>query len=269
MNGPKNRGRAPELLDLLEKWVASGVDVTCDTYPYTAGSTFVQSLLPMWAVEGGPESILRRLADAEARKSIVTDIESKTMDWSRYALVGAESNTNAPYEGRRFDEIAKARGLSVAEWICALLEEDNLRACYVSHGAHEGNVRDIMQWSRQMIGSDGLHLPGKTHPRLYGTFPRILGYYSREERVLGMEEAVRKMTSAPAQRLGLKGRGVLEKGAFADIVLFNPQTVRDVATFDAPLCYPTGIEWVFVNGKAAKANNEATHTLGGRILRRA
>ncbi len=268
MNGASNAGRAGELLELLEGAIAEGIDVTCDTYPYTAGSTFIQALLPSWAVDGGPDSILRRLSEPETRAKLVSDIAGFPTDWSRYAVVGVSSDANSPYEGLTFPEIAQKRGMSIAEWMCAVLEEDNLKACFVSHGAHENNVREIMQWSRQMIGSDGLHLPGKTHPRLYGTFPRVLGHYVRNEGVISLAEGVRKMTSAPAERLGLKRRGVLRKGNFADIVLFNPNTVIDRATFDDPLLFPDGIPWVFVNGKAVKANGNPTGDLAGRVLRK-
>jgi N-acyl-D-amino-acid deacylase len=267
MNGAGNIGRAPELLDVLDRARTGGVDVTCDTYPYTAGSTLAQSLLPGWALDGGPEAILRRLSEPETRARLIASMAGKT-DWNTYTLVGAESNANAPFEGMPFDVIAEKRGLSVPEWVCALLEEDALRACFVHHGAHEGNVRDILRWDGQMIGSDGLHLPGKTHPRLYGTFPRILGYYAREEGTISLETAVHKMTGAPAQRIGLKQRGTLAVGHAADMVIFDPQTVRDTATFDDPLRYPTGILSVFVNGQAVKRNEQPTCALPGRVLRR-
>jgi N-acyl-D-amino-acid deacylase len=268
LNGPTNAGRAPQMLEVLARARAKGIDVTCDTYPYTAGSTFVQSMLPAWAVDGGPEQILRRLADPQSRNRMRDELASRPTDWSRYALVGAESTANAPYEGMSFDTIAKKRGMTEPEWVCALLEEDNLRACFVHHGAHEENVRTILQWEHQMVGSDGLHLPGKTHPRLYGTFPRILGYYAREQKVISLETAVHKMTLAPAQRLGLERRGKLAQGYFADLVLFDPESVRDVATFEDPLRYPTGIDWVFVNGKPAKLAGNPTHSLAGKVLRR-
>lgn len=269
MNGPQNAGRAPELLALLERARADGVDVTCDTYPYTAGSTFVQSLLPYWATEGGPDAILRRLSEPETRARIISELGARRIDWSRFLLVGVRSDANTPYEGQTFDFIASARGLSVPEWICAVLEEDDLRACYVSHAAHENNVRDILRWPHQMVGSDGLHLPGKCHPRLYGTFPRILGRYVRQERVISLEEAVRKMTSAPAARLGLRDRGVLKVGNAADLVLFDPATVRDTATFEDPLRFPEGMPCVWVNGVAVKRDHQPTHALPGQVLRRA
>ena len=274
MNGPDNAGKAGELLSCLERARAGGVDVTCDTYPYTAGSTFIQSLLPAWAIEDGPEAIMRRLAEPGARAKIVDAIRrdgearSGGSGWDRYDLVGAQSAENRGLEGLTFVAAAKARGLTVPEWVCAVLEEDELRACYVHHAAHEGNVRDILKWPGQMIGSDGLHLPGKTHPRLYGTFPRVLGHYSRDEHVLSLEQAVHKMTEMPAARLGLKGRGKLQVGYAADLVLFDPVAVCDTATFDDPLRYPTGLPNVFVNGVAVKWQDKPTNALPGRVLRR-
>src|SRR5882672_9461461 len=118
-----------------------------------------------------------------------------------------------------------------------------------------------------MVGSDGLHLPGKTHPRLYGTFPRVLGRYVREEKVISLEQAVHKMTGMPAARLGLKQRGLLREGYAADLVVFNPDTVCDTATFEDPLRYPTGLPYVFVNGMAVKEANQPTGALPGQVLR--
>lgn len=268
MNGPNNAGRAAELLAKLEQARTAGIDVTCDTYPYTAGSTFIQSLLPPWAIEGGPDAILRRLGEQQTRARLVADLSAQRVDWSRYNLVGAESSANHPYEGQSFPDVAQARGLNVAEFVCAVLEEEELRACFVHHAAHEGNVREILRWSGQMVGSDGLHLPGKTHPRLYGTFPRVLGRYVREEKVLSLEQAVHKMTGMPAARLGLKQRGLLKKGYAADLVVFDPATVCDTATFDDPLRYPTGIPYVFVNGVGVKEADQPTGALPGKVLRR-
>lgn len=274
MNGAANAGRAPELLALLERAHRSGTDVTCDTYPYTAGSTLLQALLPSWATQDGPEGLLRTLADPGERARLIATIggvetegAADSDDWSRYTLVGAMSPAGVPCDGLPFDRIAAGRGLSVPEWICVALEEESLRACFVHHGAHEGNVRDILQWPHQMIGSDGLHLSGTTHPRLYGTFPRVLGRYVREEKVITLEQAVHKMTGLPAARLGLKQRGVLKTGYSADIVVFDPETVRDTATFEDPLRYPDGIPYVFVNGVAAKEDGQPTGALAGKVLR--
>ena len=274
MNGPGNAGRAPEILKALDRARSEGVDVTCDTYPYTAGSTFIQSLLPSWAVEGGSEKILERLSNPANREKIVDfiSIHPETGeirdDWNTYQLVGASSAKNQSFEGMSFDLIATARKMSAPEWIACVLEEEELRACYVHHAAHEGNVRDILRWEGQMIGSDGLHLPGKTHPRLHGTFPRVLGKYVREEKIISLETAIHKMTGAPASRLGLNRRGVLKEGNFADFVIFDPETITDTASYIDPLRFPTGIPFVFVNGVAVKFDDLSTSALPGKVLRK-
>ncbi len=268
MNGIQNEGRAPDILEVLTKARASGIDVTCDTYPYTAGSTFVQSLLPPSATQEGPEGVLRKLSNSAKRTEIIAFFDTWNNDWSKYNLVGASSKLNAPQEGKTFLDGAGARGLTIGEYICSILEEEDLRACFVHHAAHEGNVSDILQWDHQMVGSDGLHLPGKTHPRLYSTFPRILGRYVRETKVLSLESAIHKMTGIPAARLGLPGRGLLKKGYAADIVIFDAATVHDVGTFEDPLQYPVGLSEVFVNGIAVKRNNESTGKLPGTVLRK-
>ena len=268
MNGKCNIGKAADLLALLDKAKSRGIDVTCDTYPYTAGSTFMQSLLPSWAVEGEPEQILARLAQEEAHRNICAHLNTLDVIWEQYCLIGVNSKENRGLEGLTFPECAKARGMSVAEFICAVLAEDELRACYVHHAAHESNMREILTWEGQMVGSDGLHLPGKTHPRLYGTFPRVLGKYARDEAVISLEAAVYKMTGFPAARLGLKRRGVLQKGYYADVTVFNPDTVLDKGSYVDPLHYPDGVECVIVNGVAVKLNGVPTRALNGRVLRK-
>ncbi len=269
MNGEANKGRAGELLALLDRARTSGVDVTCDAYPYIAGSTFVQTLLPLWAADGGPEAILKRLSDPELRPKLAAEVEASRMDWNTYLLVGASSPSLGLYEGEYFPAIAEREGVRVGELVCRILEAEELRACYVHFAAHEENVREVLRWEGQMVASDGLHLPGKTHPRLYGTFPRVLAKYVREENVLPLHTALHKMTGKPASRLGLKRRGTLKVGNFADLVLFDPQTVQDTATFTDPLRFPEGITEVFVNGTAVKRNGESTGALPGRVLRRA
>ena len=268
MNGTANKGRAGDLLVLLDTARKNGVDVTCDAYPYIAGSTFVQTLLPLWATDGGSEMILKRLADADIRERIVGEIETLRSDWDTYLLVGASSASVGHYEGEYFDEIARREGVRVGEVVCKILEAEELRACYVHFAAHEENVREVLRWEGHMVASDGLHLPGKTHPRLYGTFPRVLAKYVREEKVISLSTAIAKMTSKPALRLGLKRRGTIAVGNFADLVLFDPETVLDVATFTDPLQYPDGISDVFVNGIAVKREGKATGALPGRVLRK-
>jgi len=268
LSGADIVGRAEEVLELLDRARARGVDVTWDSYPYAAGSTLVQALLPPWATDGGPESTLRRLHDEQTVARIESELASSGRDWSRTVLAGARSTTNRPYESLAFTEIARRRGLSVTEFVVRLVVEDELQACFIGHTQDERDVREVLRHPSQMVGSDGLHLPGKTHPRLYGTFPRILGEYARERRDVSLAEAIRKMTSAPAARLGLKDRGTLEIGKAADLVLVDPKTVRDTATYEDPLRFPEGIVGVWVNGVAVKRDNEATGALPGRVLRK-
>jgi N-acyl-D-amino-acid deacylase len=228
----------------------------------------VQSLLPAWTVQLGPDAIIRKLNEPESRKRIEDHLIDMYADWSRFALVGASSATFGPFEGMRFDDIARRLNTSEPNLVMQILETEELRACYVHHAAHEGNVRDILQWPHQMIGSDGLHLPGKTHPRLFGTFPRILGYYVRDEKIIDLPSAVYKMTGQPSARIGLKKRGTLAVGNAADIVLFDAKTVIDTATFEDPAQHPKGIPYVFINGVAAKDADRKTNALAGRVLRR-
>jgi N-acyl-D-amino-acid deacylase len=268
LSGPDIVGHAAEVLELLDRARTRGVDVTWDSYPYAAGSTLVQALLPGWATDGGPESTLRRLHDPETVTRIESDLAASNRDWSRTVLAGARSTTNRPYESLSFREIAERRGLSVPAFVVRLVIEDELQACFIGHTQDERDVRLVLQHSAQMVGSDGLHLPGKTHPRLYGTFPRILGEYARDRRDITLAEAVRKMTSAPAARLGFKDRGTLEVGKAADLVLFDPSTVHDTATYEDPLRFPEGIPHVWVNGIAVKRDNQPTGALPGQILRK-
>jgi N-acyl-D-amino-acid deacylase len=267
LNGAVNKGRAPEMLQFLDDARRRGVDITWDTYPYTAGSTLVHALLPAWATEGGSEATLRRLADSDVRERIEREIAPK-MEWEKVILAGAQSAVNRRVEGLPFTTIAAQRGMTVAQYVCRLLVEDALQACFIVYQMDEGDVQTILQHPAQMVGSDGLHLTGKTHPRLYGTFPRVLGHYVRETKTLALAEAVRKMTSAPAERLGLPGRGRIASGYAADLVCFDPAAIADTATYDDPLRYPEGIPHVFVNGTAAKRDNLPTQARAGQVLRR-
>ncbi len=267
LGGPVNRGRSGDVLAVIDHARQSGVDLTFDQYPYGAGSTMLQALLPGWASADGPEAILRRLADQEERSSIATALENSGRDWTRTLLIGVEHSANRPLEGLDMSAAARARGLDVGEFLCAVMQEENLRACFIAFHTEEGDVEAILRHDAQMVGSDGLHLPGKTHPRLYGTFPRVLGHYCRKQRTVSLESAVHKMTGAPAGRLGLKRRGTLAVGHAADMVLFDPTTVADTGTYEDPIQYPVGLPWVWVNGVAVKANDKPTNVRPGKVLR--
>ena len=267
LSGREVAGQADSILQILDRAREEGVDVTWDSYPYAAGSTLVQALLPAWVTDGGPAPTLERLADPEARARVAKDIAASGRDWGRTVLAGAASAANRPYEGLPFDEIARRRGMPVEEFVCQIVVEEDLRACFIGHTQDEADVRAILRHPAQMAGSDGLHLAGKTHPRLYGTFPRLLSRPVAEG-VVTLPEAVRKMTSAPADRLGLRDRGRIAPGMAADLVLFDPAKVRDTATFDDPLGFPEGIPHVWVNGVAVKRDDAPTGARPGRVLRR-
>lgn len=266
IGGARNWGRAGEVLAHIEAARQRGVDVAFDSYPYTAGSTLVQAILPTWATVGGPSALLERLADPEMRAKIVAAVNASDRDWSRHVLCGARNPKWKAHEGNSFTKIAEDEGVETGEAVCRILVEDELQACFIAHLGDETDLRQILQHPAQMIGSDGLHLPGKTHPRLFGAFPRLLSRYVREQGILTLEQAVWKMTGFPAQRMGFKDRGTLAKGYAADLTLFDPATIRDVATFDDPCRYPEGIPYVIVNGKVVVDGGRHTGALHGEVL---
>lgn len=266
IGGARNWGRAPEVLGRLDAARAEGLDVAFDAYPYTAGSTLVQAMLPAWATVGGPAALLERLRRPEERARIVAAMEGADRDWTRHMLCGARSARFAPREGESFAAIAAAEGLGIGELVAEILVEEELQACFIAHLGMEEDLEQILAHPLQMVGSDGLHLPGKTHPRLFGAFPRLLARYVRERPLLTLEEAVWKMTGFPAQRLGLVDRGVLRPGAAADLVAFDPATIRDAATFDDPCRYAEGIPYVWVNGRAVVEAGRHTGALPGEVL---
>jgi len=250
----------------IEKARASGLDVTYDAYPYTAGSTLVQAMLPTWATVGGPAALMERLRDPETRPRIAAAMDDADRDWTRHVLCGARCARFRAYEGETFARIAAAEGTGIGELVCRILVEDELQACFIAHLGDEEDLRQILKHPAQMIGSDGLHLPGKTHPRLFGAFPRLIARYVREQPVLTLEQAVWKMTGFPAQRMGFRDRGRIEKGLAADLVVFDPATIRDTATFEEPSRYPEGISYVLVNGSVVVDQGRHTGALEGQVL---
>lgn len=268
IGGAKNWGRAGEVLANLEAAKDGGLDVAFDSYPYTAGSTLIQATLPTWATSGGPSALLARLADPETREKIVHALNTADRDFTVHVLCGCRCARYNPYEGVSFADIAVKEGVSIGEVMCRIMEEDELQACFIAHLGRDDDLRQIMSHPLQMLGSDGLHLPGKTHPRLYGAFPRLIARYVRDEPLLTLEDAVWKMTGFPAQRMGFKDRGLLREGYAADLTVFNPATIRDTATFDDPIRFPEGIPYVLVNGTAVVDQGRHTGKLAGEVLTR-
>jgi len=273
--GPLNWGNSVHALEMIDEARASGVDVTVDQYPYTASSTSLRAIFPDWSEEGGRSALVARMKDPATRAQLKREIaESLVRD--RGGADRAVVNWYSPepeYSGKHLGQVAEALGLGDSIQAAAeavLIMEERGGASMVYHAMHEDDVRRIMQHPAMMVGSDGGVLKfgqGKPHPRSYGTFARLLGHYVRDEGVLTLPQAVRKMTSLPAQRIGAADRGLLRPGMKADLVIFDPETVIDRATFDEPHQYADGFSHVMVNGKLVLADGEMTGTRPGRVLR--
>lgn len=266
MNFGPNAGRAGELLDLVDAAVASGLDVTLDSYPYLPGSTTLAAVLPSWAQVGGPAAVLARLDDPEALRRIRYDVEvvgsdgchGVPVEWGTLQVAGVRNPELAGLVGRRVRDFGE---------FVDVLRRDRLGTTVLQHVGHEGNVRTIMAHPRHCVGSDGLLVGERPHPRAWGTFPHYLGHYVRQEGVLTLEDCVAHMTSRSAARLGLPDRGVLRVGAVADLVLFDPTTVAAGSTFEDPRRQAVGIPHVLVAGEFTVRDGSRTGALPGRALR--
>jgi dihydroorotase/N-acyl-D-amino-acid deacylase len=271
-------GKSVVTLHMLDSARRAGVDVMADVYPYTATHTGINVLIPSWALADGDSAFARRVADPVLKDSITRGIvfnilndrgggDLRRVQFSRVAW-------DKTLEGKTLADWAQRRALApTPENGAALVIEAqrNGGANAIYHVLDEADVRRIMQHPQVMIASDGrLSIPGDghPHPRAYGTFPRVLGHYVREDRVLTLEQGVHKMTGMPAARLKLGDRGVLRDGAMADVVVFDPARIADQSTFDAPHQYATGIDWVLVNGVPTVAEGKYLDVRAGRVLRR-
>ena len=268
-SGERNWGKVKEALKKLESARSAGVEVTVDQYPYIAGSTFLSSLLPVWTYEGGTDRMLERLRDEATRIKIAEEMteggRGQDWGWSNVLVTSVKTERNRPFEGENLEEIAMKRGQPPLDALFDVILEEENAATMVSFSMSEEDVRTVMRSPLQMVCTDGIVL-GKPHPRAYGSFPRVLGRYVREG-VLRLEEAVRKMTSLPAQSFGFHDRGLLRPGMAADITIFNPDTILDTATYRDSIRFPDGIEHVIVNGKITIHNGEHTKTRAGTVLR--
>jgi N-acyl-D-amino-acid deacylase len=276
MNFAENKGRAGELLDLIDSALDDGADITLDTYPYLPGATTLSAILPSWASAGGTEATLARLAEPATRARIREAVEiygsdgchGVVVEWDTLEISGVQNPALAGYVGRTIKDIAAEAGEEAFDIFARILTEDRLGTGILQHVGHEENVRTIMKHRTHTGGSDGLLVGAKPHPRAWGTFPRYLGHYSRDLGLLSLEETVHHLTGRPAARLKLRNRGLVREGYAADVVLFDPETIRDEATFDNPRQAATGIHYVFVNGAAAIDGGRPTGARAGRALRR-
>lgn len=275
--GERNWWKAGVILELLEEVRDTGVDVHYDRYPYVAYSTGLSNLFPNWAKSGGTQAFLKRLDDPELRPAFEAYARGKVAQlgsWNSVQISSIRGEKNAWLMGRRLGDGAREAGEEPFAMALRLLLEEGGSVGMIGFGMSEENTARILSHPLGMVCSDGsVFAPsgplseGSPHPRSYGTFPRVLGYYVREQGVMPLETAIHKMTGLPARKIQLQDRGVVRPGAYADLVAFDPDTVRDTATFTDPHQYPQGINLVVVNGMITVREGEMTGTLAGRPIR--
>lgn len=271
--GEINRHLLDQAIEKLEQARQEGIEVTYDQYPYTAASTILQATLPPWVQAGGTSTMIEKLKDKDIRKQLRHEMLNngdydnpvRNNGWHHIVIASVDSEKNKALEGMRLSEIAKLQDKAPADVVFDLLIEEHAAVTMIIHFGEEEDVIRLMQHPLQIVGSDGI-FGGKPHPRLYGSYQRVLGYYSRERGAFPVWEAVRKMTGAPAQLLRLKDRGYLKEGYKADVVIFDYQTIIDRATFANPHSDSVGIKHVFVNGKQAVKDGQFTGETAGTVL---
>lgn len=281
--GEKNWDKMDRAIKIIEAARRDGLKITADMYMYTAASTGLNASLPPWALDGGYDALFKRLQEPETRKEIAEAVRTPTDEWEnfyvtagspdRILLVGFKTEKLKPLIGKTLAEVAKMRGKDAVETIMDLMLEDRSRVDAVYFLMSEENVKKQLRLPWVSLGSDassmateGVFLKSSTHPRAYGNFARLLGKYVREEKVITLAEAVRRLSGLPATNLGLDGRGFLKEGMYADVVVFDPATIADRATFEKPHQYATGVRHVFVNGTQVLKDGEHTGAKPGRAL---
>jgi len=280
----KNWGRMPEVIKKIGDARAKGLDISADVYPYIAGSTSLSACLPPWALEGGTDKMMERLRDSATRERLKKEISSDQQDWENIylgsggptgVLIGSVVNRELEgLQGKRMSEIAVEQKKDPLDAVFDLILADHGQTGAIYFMMSEDDLRAAMSapfvsfcTDSGSRATDGPLAGSKSHPRGWGTYPRILGRYVRDEKILSLESAIQKMTGGPAARVGLRDRGLLREGMFADVTVFDPATVIDRATFESPNQYPLGIEYVLVNGQVSVDKGQRTGVLGGKVLR--
>jgi N-acyl-D-amino-acid deacylase len=277
--GQPNWGKQQGALDLIASARRDGVMVLADAYPYTAYSTGLTVLLSSAALEGGTPALMKRLADAQWRARIRQEVtEQMARELGDYALIviaRVRTPANQPAVGRNLVEIARGWGIEPVDAVLRLIEEEEGSVAIIGHGMSAENVERVLRHPLVMIGSDGSSMApvgraaeSRPHPRSYGAFARVLAYYARERKLFDWPEAVKKMTSMPADQVGLRDRGRIARGLKADLVAFDAAGVKDEASFDAPHRYASGMPLVLVNGVPVVEHGQHTGARPGRALRR-
>ena len=282
--GEPNWPKMDRLFEMVEAARAEGLQITADMYPYVAGATALASALPPWVHDGGAEALMARITDFETRQRIIDEMRTPTDEWEQLLLgagggegvliLGLQSEALKPLIGKRLSEVAAARGTSAEETLLDLIIEDQSGGMAAYFFTAEENIRKqikqpwvAFQSDMEASAPEGIFLERSTHPRAYGAFARILGRYVREQGVISLEEAIRRLTSLPMDNLRVADRGRLLEGAYADVVVFDPATIQDHATFDDPYQFATGVDHVFINGVHILKDGEHTGATAGRVVR--
>ena len=281
--GQDNWGKMDTVIAMVEKARREGLKITADMYTYPAGATGLDAAMRPWVLDGGYEAAFKRLSDPETRKRIAHEITTPTDKWENlYLAAGSpdrvmfsdfKSEKLRPLIGKTLAQVSQMRGTSPEETIMNLVLEDRSRVGTIYFLMSEDNIKKQIKLPFLSFGSDaasmapeGVFLKNSTHPRAYGNFARLLGKYVREEKIISLEEAIRKLSGLPATNLGLKDRGFLKKGMFGDIVIFDPNMIADKATFEKPQQFAVGVRDVFVNGVLVLIGGEHTNKMPGRAL---
>jgi N-acyl-D-amino-acid deacylase len=282
--GESNWGKEDQAIARIEKARSEGLKVTADMYTYPAGATGFDACLPPWARDGGYDALFRRIQDPETRPRIIADMRRPAEGWEnlcraagspeRLLMVEFKTDSLKPLTGKTLAEAAQMRGTDPETTILDLVLQDRTRIGVVFFMMSDDNVRKHVRLPCVTIGSDAASMApedpftrSSTHPRAYGTFARLLGKYVRDEKLVSLEEAVRRLSALPAENLGLDRRGRLAPGMFADVVVFDPATIADRATFEKPHQYAVGMRHVFVNGVQVLKDGEHTGATPGRALK--
>ncbi len=254
--GERNWGRQAEALELLEQARLLGIDVEFDSYPYLAGSTVMTQLLPQWALDGGIPALIDRLIDPALRLRILEQMQlAMPQRWRDIVVAAVHSDENQWIVGRTIEDLAARAGMDPGDYALTLLAVESGRVGIVSFNQCEENLRQLLTHPLCTVISDGFYVNGRPHPRLYGTFPTLLGEMCRERQWLALPEAIHRITAKPAERFGLARRGRIQAGYSADIVLFDPQSIASRATYDDPIQPPAGIHAVYREGRLLPASN--------------